>query len=947
MDPVDSRWIEIQQRTFTGWMNTHLKKRGLHVHDLIEDLQDGLLLINLLEIISAKTVAANFNKRPRVKAQKLENCGYCLKFLKEEGLKLVAIGPEDLVEPKKKLILGLIWTIILRYHIQKGGVNTSVRNELLAWVQKMIPESNVTDFTSSWHDGKAICHLVDAIERGTCDVPSVDARDDPLANAQLGEQLAEDKFGIPQILAPEDMVSPDSDELSVMTYISYYRDYWNNRSKADEMAAAKKACDPSKCLVYGPGIEGGEQFLPGTFFIQSKNKFGDDLTEGGQPFEVVVKSPKSQTIPAQVVDKGDGTYEVTYTPVDPGKHLVAVNLSGQPVAKSPYNVPIDRSSVSAFGPGLEKGVSFQPTEFTVAARRMWDNQVPVDNHDLRVDINGPKGKLPTEIQNNQDGTFTVRYEPLDPGRHAVSIFVLDKPVAETPYYVPIDKAGFNVYGPGLEKGEEHIPSEFTVEAKTFYNNKIPLTADEFKIKVQGPHGEVPTQIVDNGDGTYAVSYTPVEPGPHHINIDYRDRPVGKSPYTAGVGKGATEPSLSEAYGPGIEPTGVTLDEPARFTIQAKNKVGDNKKVGGDPFKVKVKGPYGSDPEATIVDNGDGTYAVEYEPTVPGDHVVDVTLFDQPIKDNPFNVGVDLSNDPNAADPTQFTATGPGLEGGWTTVPGEFQVQARNRKGEPIGVGGHPVNCRIDAPNGEELEGTVKDNGDGTYDVQYQAQDPGDHTVSVFVSNPKTPLFFFHIQKSPFNVPIKAGTDPSKCLCYGPGLEEAYDTLPAEFKIKARDRDGNDINQGGDPFLISVTDPEGNEVPAEIIDNGDGTYDVKYDPQTDGPHTINPTLRGKPVGGGPFKLNVKAGADHEHCVVEDFTFTIRAKTKTGEPKTTGGEKFEVAISGPDGPVEDVQVRDLLDGTYLVSYKISSPGEFTISVKINNLEIKGSPWTQKHA
>jgi hypothetical protein len=32
-------------------------------------------------------------------------------------------------------------------------------------------------------------------------------------------------MGIPQILSPEDMINPAIDELSVMTYISYFRDW--------------------------------------------------------------------------------------------------------------------------------------------------------------------------------------------------------------------------------------------------------------------------------------------------------------------------------------------------------------------------------------------------------------------------------------------------------------------------------------------------------------------------------------------------------------------------------------------------------------------------------------------------------------------------------------------------------------------------------------------------
>jgi filamin len=50
--------------------------------------------------------------------QQLENLTFCLDFLKKEGIKLVGIGPGDIAEGNQKLILGLIWTIILRYQIQ-------------------------------------------------------------------------------------------------------------------------------------------------------------------------------------------------------------------------------------------------------------------------------------------------------------------------------------------------------------------------------------------------------------------------------------------------------------------------------------------------------------------------------------------------------------------------------------------------------------------------------------------------------------------------------------------------------------------------------------------------------------------------------------------------------------------------------------------------------------
>jgi len=157
--PQDTRWIDIQKRTFTRWANNFLLERMMKIEDLGTDLSDGLLLINLLEIISSKPIPS-YNKKPKIRAQKLENTGTSLQFLKNEGIKLVAIGPEDITDCNLKLILGLIWTIILRYQIQKSSAGGSAKNDLLEWVRRKIPECNVNDFTNSWADGRAVCHLV-------------------------------------------------------------------------------------------------------------------------------------------------------------------------------------------------------------------------------------------------------------------------------------------------------------------------------------------------------------------------------------------------------------------------------------------------------------------------------------------------------------------------------------------------------------------------------------------------------------------------------------------------------------------------------------------------------------------------------------------------------------------------------------------------------------------
>jgi len=169
-----------------------------------------------------------------------------------------------------------------------------------------------------------------------------------------------------------------------------------------------------------------------------------------------------------------------------------------------------------------------------------------------------------------------------------------------------------------------------------------------------------------------------------------------------------------------------------------------------------------------------------------------------------------------------------------------------------------------------------------------------------------------------------------------------DTLPTNFTIQAKDRDGNNITKGGDPFEVKIQGPKG-PVDANIKDNQDGTYSVDYQPTDAGKHKIDVNLKGKPIKDAPFSVLVKEGADDEHSLIESFTFTIRAKTKRGENKKDGGDNFTVKINGPSGNVP-ANIKDIGDGTYLVSYKLEESGEHKIDVMVNGKHIKGSPWKQ---
>ena len=74
-----------------------------------------------------------YNRKPTNTFQKGENLVIFLETVKSKGIKLVNIGPDDLQGGNQRLILGLTWTLILRYEVQKYGAGEM---ELLKWVEK-------------------------------------------------------------------------------------------------------------------------------------------------------------------------------------------------------------------------------------------------------------------------------------------------------------------------------------------------------------------------------------------------------------------------------------------------------------------------------------------------------------------------------------------------------------------------------------------------------------------------------------------------------------------------------------------------------------------------------------------------------------------------------------------------------------------------------------------
>jgi len=164
---------------------------------------------------------------------------------------------------------------------------------------------------------------------------------------------------------------------------------------------------------------------------------------------------------------------------------------------------------------------------------------------------------------------------------------------------------------------------------------------------------IAARVEETVDG-FAAKFTPSEPGPHKVQIQFAGQPVPQSPISVEAFQDAKvkptgDPSKVKAYGPGL--TSGTANSPADFTI-------DTREAGPGGLGLTIEGPV----EAKIecFDRGDGTCGVRYWPVEPGEYTINIMYDSKPIQKSPFKAKIEPSK---RVDVSGIKAFGPGLQPG--------------------------------------------------------------------------------------------------------------------------------------------------------------------------------------------------------------------------------------------------------------------------------------------
>ncbi|XP_069501557.1 filamin-A isoform X3 [Ambystoma mexicanum] len=925
----DAPWKKIQQNTFTRWCNEHLKCVQKRIANLQADLSDGLRLIALLEVLSQKKMYRKYNQRPTFRQMQLENVSVALEFLERESIKLVSIDSKAIVDGNLKLILGLIWTLILHYSISmpmwdeeedEEVKKQTPKQRLLGWIQNKLPQLPVTNFSRDWQSGRALGALVDSCAPGLC--PDWDSWDTskPVDNAREAMQQADDWLGIPQVITPEEIVDPNVDEHSVMTYLSQFP-----KAKLKPGAPLRPKLNPKKARAYGPGIE------PTGNMVKKRAEFTVETISAGQGEVLVyVEDPAGHREEAKVTGNNDKnrTFSVYYIPKVTGMHKVTVLFAGLHIAKSPFEVNVDKSQgdaskVTAQGPGLEPSgnIANKATYFEIFTAGAGVGELDV----IIQDPNGKKDTVEKQLEDKGSSTYRCTYKPTLEGVYTIYITFGGIQIPKSPYTVTIGQACnptvCRAVGRGLQPKGVRVKE--TADFKVYTKG---AGSGELKVVVKGPKGaEERVKQKDLGDGVFWFEYYPTAPGTYTVTITWGGQNIPRSPFEVKVGSECGNQKV-RAWGPGLE--GGVVGKSADFVVEA---IGDD--VGTLGFSVE--GP--SQAKIECDDRGDGSCDVRYWPLEAGEYAVHVLCNNEDIKHSPFMA--EIKPAPKDFYPEKVKAYGPGLEKTGLAInkPAEFTVDAKNG-------GKAPLQVLVQDGEGKPVEVTTKDNGNGTYSCSYLPKKPLKHTAVVSWGG-------VNIPNSPFRMNVGAGCHPNKVKVYGPGVAKtglkAHE--PTYFTVDCAEAGQGDVSIGI-KCAPGVVEPAETDIDFDIIRNDNDTFTVKYTPPGAGSYTIMVLFADQVTPMSPIRIKVDASHDASKVKAEGPGLN-KSGVEIGKPthftvntKAAGKAKLDVQFNGPakGEAVRDFDVIDNHDNSYTVKYTPVQQGNLGVNVTYGGDHIPKSPF-----
>ena len=719
---------------------------------------------------------------------------------------------------------------------------------------------------------------------------------------------------------------PAAGEYRVAVYLAGERVGGTSVSNAEFTVTAGDP-DASATSVVGAGSTSATANSPASFHVVAADRYGNRRTSAHATItpavHVSVTVPGSTRgacgavdvvqSPTVVWNSTRERYDVSYTPTVSGSSSVRVTMGGSDVTDSPFAGAVSPGAADAakslvYGAGVRGAVVNGAGRVVVRAADSNGNYVVNGGDPFRawvVDAATGAGYADVELTDNGDGTYSAEWTPSTTGtEYELNVLLRGTPVAGSPYrgLKAVSAVGaatpamFEATGDGLERAVAGERATFRIEAADADGVGLAVGGSDLTVtltwtpssggasqtktlakKNAGDAGADDTDVVlDNGDGTYAVTYTVTAAVDHALDVREgigSNAIYGAWPKTVNVTAGATDASRSslgvlESDQTTIPSTAAAGDELV-LRVHAADANGnakcyDENGDGYDAFvpALTLDGEPVDDPDDVIStpptqNKTGGYYDFKVTPKAAGTYAFSASLN-----------GVDVSGTSTvtvtegALDASSSTVDGAGLFGGLSGVKHFARVVARDAHGNPItnetaSLAHDDCSATLTATDVASSNPNVTasckliDASNGVFNVTLLSYTAGDYTLDVKLDgaaagdSPYTKVSFAA------GGPVAKESTVEDVAANGADLT-AVAGKETTFTLTARDEFGSARTVGGD--VVSATLDRDPPVYAAVKDNKNGTYSLTLAPPAAGTNQNFSVMIGTShVKNSPFNL----------------------------------------------------------------------------------------------
>lgn len=866
--------------------------------------------------------------------------------------------------------------------------NISSRELMLKWLQALLPSRHITNLKTDWENGQNLLHLIHEIKPDK--IPPVNSLDPrkAVSNCKLAIRTAKTHLQVPMIIDPEMLANGSLDEMSLMTYLSYFV----KPAAKSILRLVKNSLPNLKIENLTTDWNNGIAFaallnhhFPGSF---SKWK---DLPHNNRERNL-----------EKVAESALKWCDIR-PPVKP-EHMSSDNVDEISIMTfvlqiifASFSVKPEKVEVS--GPGLTKAGCGRNTYFIVDYTKSLAG-------DLFVTVkhsNEPNMKILSSAKSH--GIVKYSYTPKKPGKITVSVTLSDLPVPGSPFSFGVSDTSV-IHIVNLENLVTDIDLGETFEVQ-IDASAMKESGNLTSRLVYQSHPPSEPSISTNGNGLYTVQVPMLYIGSPILHFYWNKEEIKNCAIHCTVvdirNYCIVQASHKSSY---------STFETVEFYVEASEN------LSFDPLKV-VATSNGIHIPIQFDYVKDNQAHAEFTPTLPGVYSIHVTCFGTEIEESPFSIFViDPSKCVLVSKPPKYLALHQNFNFVVDTTDagmGEIKFNAENSSMfsvnvmetkqseytiavEPLSVGetvasithygtnipGSPFRLSVCDPYscvmvgdvvdtqmcaaGNPLDVTIKSGtsssnirpvvkvhgptarypvkltsvGNGDFSAMFTPWETGEHHMDITYGG-------FHIPNSPLTFSTDR-TATEHFSASGEGLQTAYSGVPAQFIVFGNKTGLMEAN-GIEIRIQNMLGASRSKVRAR--DNNDGTYNVAYLTDQHGSYLIYISVCGRSVPGSPFRVSILPGPQSAKCKIHGKVLDPNTMFKIGEPiefqvdtSHAGTAKLDVNAVGARG----IQARVFIapknhKGIQDIQIDPSKPGKYRVSVKWGRKHVPHSPFIVK--